>query len=77
MGGIGKTTIALALYKKIAHPYDVHCFVDVENSYGPGRQSNSLGVQKELLHQCLNGENLQICDVFRGYYMVSSRLHNK
>ncbi|KAG4390293.1 hypothetical protein GLYMA_06G264300v4 [Glycine max] len=77
MGGIGKTTIALALYKKIAHQYDVHCFVDVENSYGPGRQSNSLGVQKELLHQCLNCENLQISDVFRGYYMVSSRLHNK
>ncbi|KHN46557.1 TMV resistance protein N [Glycine soja] len=75
MGGIGKTTLAIALYKKIAHQYDVHCFVDVENSYRG--QSSSLGVQKDLLEQCLNGENLQIWGVFRGTYMSSSRLHNK
>ena len=71
MGGIGKTTLAHALYKKIAHQYDFHCFVDV------GTQSNSLGVQKESLHHCLNGENLQICDVFTGTHMISSRLRNK
>jgi len=75
MGGIGKTTLALALYKKIAHQYDVHCFVDVENS--DRGQSSSLGVQKDLLQQCLNGENLEIWGVFRGTYMSSSRLRNK
>ncbi|KAL5147613.1 TMV resistance protein N [Glycine soja] len=30
MGGIGKTTLARALYEKIADQYDFHCFVDDE-----------------------------------------------
>ena len=38
MGGIGKTTLARALYEKIADQYDFHCFVDdVNNIY---RQKN-------------------------------------
>ncbi|KAL3016967.1 hypothetical protein AAZX31_06G246300 [Glycine max] len=75
MGGIGKTTLARALYEKIADQYDFHCFVDdVNNIY---RHSSSLGVQKQLLSQCLNDENLEICNVSKGTYLVSTMLRNK
>ncbi|KHN43090.1 TMV resistance protein N [Glycine soja] len=75
MGGIGKTTLALALYEKIAYQYDVHCFVDDVNKIY--RHSGSLGVQKQLLDQCLNDKNLEICNVSRGTYLIGTRLRNK
>ncbi|KAH1247725.1 TMV resistance protein N [Glycine max] len=75
MGGIGKTTLARALYEKISDQYDFHCFVnDVNKIY---QHSGSLGIQKQLLSQCLNDENLEICNVSKGTYMVSTMLRSK
>ncbi|KAG5020663.1 hypothetical protein JHK87_016518 [Glycine soja] len=75
MGGIGKTTLARALYEKIADQYDVHCFVDDVNKIY--QHSSSLGVQKQLLSQCLNEENLEICNVSTGTSLIRTRLRNK
>ena len=74
MGGIGKTTLARALYERICHQYDVRCFIDdVSKIY---RDSSSLGVQKQLISQSLNEKNLEICNAFEGTCLVRSRLHN-
>lgn len=52
MGGIGKTTLARALYERISHQYIFHSFVDdVSKIY---QDSNALGVQKQFLSQSLN-----------------------
>jgi len=74
MGGIGKTTLARALYERIYHQYDFCCFIDdVSKIY---RDSSSLSVQKQLISQSLNKKNLEICNVIDGTYLVWTRLHN-
>jgi len=75
MKGIGKTTLARALYEKIADRYDFHCFVDDLNKIY--QLSGSLGLQKELLSQFLNDENLEICNASVGTYLIWTMLRNK
>ena len=75
MGGIGKTTLARALYEKISYQYDFHCFVDDLNKIY--QLSGSLGLQKELLSQFLNDENLEICNASVGTYLIWTMLCNK
>jgi CO dehydrogenase nickel-insertion accessory protein CooC1 len=47
MGGIGKTTLATALYARISNQFGTCCFIDTVSQiygvYGP------IGVQKQLL----------------------------
>ncbi|RZC09310.1 Disease resistance protein TAO1 isoform D [Glycine soja] len=75
MGGIGKTTLARALYEKISYQYDFHCFVDdVKEIY---KKIGSLGVQKQLLSQCVNDKNIEICNASKGTYLIGTRLRNK
>ncbi|XP_022634012.1 TMV resistance protein N isoform X2 [Vigna radiata var. radiata] len=74
MGGIGKTILARALYERIYHQYDFHCFIDdVSKIY---RYSSSLGVQKQLVSQSLNEKNQEISNSFEGTCLTWSRLHN-
>ncbi|XP_017432943.1 disease resistance protein Roq1 isoform X2 [Vigna angularis] len=74
MSGIGKTTLARALYERIYHQYDFHCFIDdVSKIY---RDSSSLGVQKQLISQSLNEKNLEISNSCDGTCLIWSRLHN-
>jgi len=74
MAGIGKTTLARALYERICHQYDFRCFIDdVSKLY---RDSSSLGLQKQLISQSPNEKNIEICNAFEGTCLVWSRLHN-
>ncbi|RDX88609.1 TMV resistance protein N, partial [Mucuna pruriens] len=74
MGGIGKTTLVRALYERISHQYDLHCFIDdVSKIY---RDSSTLGVQKKLLLQSLNEKNLEICNVSEGTCLLWTRLRH-
>ncbi|CAJ1978699.1 unnamed protein product [Sphenostylis stenocarpa] len=74
MGGIGKPTLAQALYERISHHYNIHCFIDdVSKIY---RDTSSLGLQKQLLSQSLKEKNLEICNALEGTYLVRTRLHN-
>jgi len=71
--GIGKTTLARALYERISHQYDFRCFIDdMSNIYG---DTGSLGVQKQLISQSLNEKNLKIFNAIDGAYWVWNRLH--
>ncbi|ESW06515.1 hypothetical protein PHAVU_010G054400 [Phaseolus vulgaris] len=71
--GIGKTTLARALYERISHQYDFRCFIDdMSNIYG---DTGSLGVQKQLISQFLNEKNLKIFNAIDGAYWVWNRLH--
>ncbi|KAH1143004.1 hypothetical protein GLYMA_12G135600v4 [Glycine max] len=74
MSGIGKTELARALYERISDQFDVHCLVDdVSKIY---QDSGRLGVQKQLLSQCLNEKNLEIYDVSQGTCLAWKRLQN-
>ncbi|XP_039689745.1 disease resistance protein RUN1 isoform X2 [Medicago truncatula] len=62
MGGIGKTTLATALYGQISHQFDARCFIDdLSKIY---RHDGQVGAQKQILHQTLGKEHFQICNLF-------------
>ncbi|XP_058730480.1 disease resistance protein Roq1-like [Vicia villosa] len=72
MGGIGKTTLATALYAKFSNQFDACCFIDdVSKIYG---DHGPIGVQKQLLCQTLNEENLQICNLPMASNLIRNRL---
>ena len=73
MGGIGKTTLANALYDRIFNKFDACCFIDdVSKIYGDYGQ---IGVQKQLLCQTLNDENLQIWNHSMASNLIQTRLY--
>ncbi|RDX66495.1 TMV resistance protein N, partial [Mucuna pruriens] len=74
MSGIGKSTVARALYEKIANLYDYTCFID--NVSKIHRHSGQLGVQRRLLSPSSKENNLEICNFSEGTYLVWNRLHN-
>jgi len=72
MGGIGKTTLAHALYGSISNRFAGRCFIDdVNESYKVGGPTE---VQKKLLCQTLNEENLQIWNHPMGSNLIQTRL---
>ncbi|KAL2327967.1 hypothetical protein Fmac_021394 [Flemingia macrophylla] len=74
MGGIGKTTLARSLYERIIDQYTCSCFIeDVSKIY---RAFGTIGVQKQLLSQCLNEKNLEIFNASEGTYLTWTRLRN-
>ncbi|WVY99862.1 hypothetical protein V8G54_025932, partial [Vigna mungo] len=75
MGGIGKTTLARALYERICHQYDHRCYIDDVSKIF--LDSRSLGLQKQLVSQTLNEKNVEICNVIDGTCLVQSQLNAK
>ncbi|XP_022633771.1 disease resistance protein TAO1-like [Vigna radiata var. radiata] len=74
MPGIGKSILTRALYERIYHQYEFHCFIDdVSKIY---RDSSLLGLQKQLISQSLNEKNLAISNSIEGTCLMWSRLHN-
>ncbi|XP_029125872.1 TMV resistance protein N isoform X3 [Cajanus cajan] len=72
MGGIGKTTLATALFDKISHQYDACCFIDdVSKIYG---EFGPVVAQKQLLCQALNQGNVEINNLYQGTLLIRTRL---
>ncbi|KAL2328006.1 hypothetical protein Fmac_021433 [Flemingia macrophylla] len=72
MGGIGKTTVATALFDKISSQYHACCFIDdVSKIY---REFGPISAQKKLLCQTLNQGNMEINNLYHGTKLVRTRL---
>jgi len=72
IGGIGKTTLAKALCARISNQFAGCCFIDdVSKTY---RDYGPIGVQKQLLCQTLNEENLEISNHSTGSNLIQTRL---
>ncbi|KAL7177154.1 hypothetical protein ACSBR2_030485 [Camellia fascicularis] len=76
MGGIGKTTIAKAVYNHIFFQFEWSCFLaDVRECAG---QSNGLAqLQERLLFALLGAKNLKVNSVHEGINLIKERLHSK
>ncbi|XP_027346359.1 putative disease resistance protein At4g11170 [Abrus precatorius] len=74
MPGIGKTELGHALYRRISHQYDFRCYIDDVSKIF--RYSSTLGLQKQLLRQVLNDQNLDIYNVPAGTDLVQRRLRH-
>ncbi|XP_062020845.1 disease resistance protein RPV1-like [Rosa rugosa] len=75
-GGIGKTTIAKAVYNTIAHKFECHCFL--ENVRGGLEQHGCLvNLQNVILSEILGGKELKVINVDKGINLLRQRLRNK
>jgi len=74
-GGIGKTTLALAVYNFIADHFDALCFLENirENSDKHGLQH----LQKILLSGTLGTKKIQLTSVKQGISIIKHRLQQK
>jgi hypothetical protein len=76
LGGIGKTTIAKAVYNRIVNCFEGSCFLeDVrENS---GTKKSIILLQEKLLSEILWDKHLKVDSVSKGINVIKERLHNK
>jgi len=72
MGGIGKTTLATALCGQISYQFDARCFIDDLSKIF--RHDGPIGAQKQILHQTLGKEHLQMCNLYDTTNLIRSRL---
>ncbi|XP_020419642.1 TMV resistance protein N isoform X2 [Prunus persica] len=67
-GGIGKTTIATAVYNSIAHEFEGCSFL------ANVRDSKGYKLQRTLLSEILGDTNLKVANVHKGATMIKQRL---
>ncbi|XP_042520119.1 disease resistance protein RUN1-like, partial [Macadamia integrifolia] len=76
ISGLGKTTIAKAIYNEIYHAFEGCCFL--ENVKEVSKQPNGLiQLQEQLLCDVLLKKNLKINNISRGINVIKQRLHCK
>lgn len=76
MGGIGKTTIAKAMYYELFHSFDGKCFL--ANVREISQQPNGhVKLQEQLLFDILKTDKIKIGNVDRGMNMIKERLHSR
>ncbi|MED6173527.1 hypothetical protein PIB30_060289 [Stylosanthes scabra] len=72
MGGIGKTTHAKVLYDKISYQFDGCCFIEnVSQGY---RDGGAVIIQKQILNQALDEQNLEMYSHFEISAILRNRL---
>ncbi|KAK4283300.1 hypothetical protein QN277_000265 [Acacia crassicarpa] len=76
IGGIGKTTIAKALYNHISNQFEAHTFI--ANVREISKQKFGLvRLQEALLSETLNCRDIKVGSVDRGINLIKSRLCSK
>ncbi|KAM7465505.1 hypothetical protein LguiB_013067 [Lonicera macranthoides] len=70
MSGIGKTTLARAVFDKISHQFEVACFL--HNVGEVSRKDGLERLQEQLLSKALMVDDLQIMNVYEGINLCKS-----
>ncbi|XP_047156323.1 TMV resistance protein N-like [Vigna umbellata] len=72
MGGLGKTTLSLAVYNLIADDFDSSCFLQ-----NVREESNQKHLQTVLLSELLGEKDINLASVQRGISVIQQRLGRK
>ena len=76
LGGIGKTTIAKAVYNRIVDSFEGSCFL--ENVRENSRTSDGkIQLQEKILSKILRASHVKVDNVSRGINVIKERLCNK
>ncbi|XP_059668967.1 disease resistance protein Roq1-like [Cornus florida] len=73
-GGIGKTTVAKAVFNKIFDQFESRCFLNVKEV---SDRQGIIYLQQQLLNNLLMEDDLKICHVDYGINMIKERLCHK
>ncbi|CAL8176290.1 unnamed protein product [Prunus armeniaca] len=75
-GGIGKTTVAKAVYKSLAHVFEGSCFLENvrERSIPYG---GLVDLQNLLLYEILRGKEIKVTSADKGIHVIKERLSRK
>ncbi|XP_059429066.1 TMV resistance protein N-like [Corylus avellana] len=74
IGGIGKTTIAKAIYNSIAYEFDGSCFLgDIRET--SGQIGGLICLRNELLSKILEDSSIKVYNVDQGITLIKQRLH--
>ncbi|MED6170782.1 hypothetical protein PIB30_034358 [Stylosanthes scabra] len=74
MGGIGKSTLATALYDRISYQFHASCFV--ENVTKLYKDGGAMAIQKQILRQSLVEKNLDTYSPSEISGIIANRVHN-
>ena len=74
MGGMGKTTLARAVYDMYSDQFEVSSFIATVRE--KSEKDDLLQLQKQFLKESL-GENIEIWDVHHGVEIIKNRLRHK
>ncbi|KAI4313031.1 hypothetical protein MLD38_037810 [Melastoma candidum] len=78
MGGVGKTTVAQAVYNRVASQFEHCCFLnDVRETCEKSSLSGLVQVQQKLLSQLTLKYKLEIGMVDQGINIIKRKVHNK
>ena len=75
MGGIGKTALALEIYRRISGNFEARSFI--ANIREETKNQGLVSLQKQLLSQILMGSEINIWDVCMGINFIRDTLCNK
>ena len=70
MGGIGKTTLARAIYSQVSNQFEACSFLEIANDF---KEQDLTSLAEKLLSQLLEEENLKI----KGSTSIKARLHSR
>ncbi|XP_042961098.1 disease resistance protein Roq1-like isoform X2 [Carya illinoinensis] len=75
-GGVGKTTLAKAIYNSVAFQFEASCFL--ENIGQTNQEYGLVQLQETLLSKIFeNGRSLKVDNIDMGINMIRRRLHSK
>ncbi|XP_034676051.1 disease resistance protein RPV1-like isoform X2 [Vitis riparia] len=70
MGGLGKTTLARAIYSQVSNQFEACSFLEIANDF---KEQDLTSLAEKLLSQLLEEENLKI----KGSTSIKARLHSR
>jgi len=76
MGGIGKSTLARAIYNMIAHQFENSCFLANVREKSSTRHG-LVQIQETMLSELAGERNMKLGDVNQGIPILKERLHQK